>query len=167
MWATALGYRPRSSGGHLGKGREVGYDTLVLATGSAPFVPEVPGVDKKGVFVYRTIEDLEKILAYAGKAASAAVVGGGLLGLEAAKAVRDLGLETHVVEFAPGSCPARVDDAGSKTLLDKIMGMNVRVHLGKARVNSSAMARCEGVGVHRRGTARCRHGRHLSGNPAP
>ncbi len=113
-------------------GREIEYDAVVMATGSAPFVPTVPGVDKKGVFVYRTIEDLEGILAYAGKAASAAVIGGGLLGLEAAKAVRELGLETHIVEFAPRLMPRQVDDAGSKTLLDKIEGMNVRVHLGKS-----------------------------------
>ena len=92
-------------------GREIDYDTVVLATGSSPFVPKVPGVDKRGVFVYRTIEDLEGILAYAGKAASAAVIGGGLLGLEAAKAVRELGLETHVVEFAPRLMPRQVNDA--------------------------------------------------------
>ena len=114
------------------RGREVDYDAVVLATGSAPFVPAVPGVDKKGIFVYRTIEDLEGILAYAGKAGAAAVIGGGLLGLEAAKAVRDLGLETHVVEFAPRLMPRQVDEAGSKTLLAKIEGMNVRVHLGKS-----------------------------------
>jgi nitrite reductase (NADH) large subunit len=66
------------------KGREVAYDHIVLATGSVPFVPPVPGVDKKGVFVYRTIEDLEQIIAYGASAGKAAVIGGGLLGLEAA-----------------------------------------------------------------------------------
>ncbi len=84
------------------QGREVAYDFVVLATGSAPFVPPVPGIDKKGVFVYRTIEDLERIIAYGAEVRKAAVIGGGLLGLEAAKATYDLGLETHVVEFAPG-----------------------------------------------------------------
>ena len=127
------------------KGREVSYDIVVLATGSAPFVPTVPGVDKKGVFVYRTIEDLEAILAYAGKSASAAVIGGGLLGLEAAKAVRDLGLETHVVEFAPRLMPRQVDDTGSKTLLDKIEGMNVRVHLGKSTREFLGNGKVEGL----------------------
>jgi nitrite reductase (NADH) large subunit len=126
-------------------GREVDYDAVVLATGSAPFVPAVPGVDKKGVFVYRTIEDLEAILAYAGKSASAAVIGGGLLGLEAAKAVRDLGLETHVVEFAPRLMPRQVDDAGSKTLHDKIEGMNVRVHLGKNTKEFLGNGKVEGL----------------------
>src|SRR5437016_6254518 len=77
------------------KGREVPYDVLVLATGSVPFVPPVPGVEKTGVFVYRTIEDLEQIIAYGKTVRKAAVIGGGLLGLEAAKATYDLGLETH------------------------------------------------------------------------
>jgi nitrite reductase (NADH) large subunit len=126
-------------------GREVAYDVVVLATGSAPFVPEVPGVDKKGVFVYRTIEDLEAILAYAGKAASAAVVGGGLLGLEAAKAVRDLGLETHVVEFAPRLMPRQIDDAGARTLREKIEAMDVRVHLGKATREFLGNGKVEGL----------------------
>ncbi|WP_165251260.1 nitrite reductase large subunit NirB [Paludisphaera soli] len=126
-------------------GLEVDYDTLVLATGSAPFVPAVPGVDKKGIFVYRTIEDLEAILAYAPRAGSAAVIGGGLLGLEAAKAVRELGLETHVVEFAPRLMPRQIDDAGSKALLDKIEAMNVRVHLGKSTREFLGNGKVEGL----------------------
>jgi nitrite reductase (NADH) large subunit len=134
------------------KGLQVSYDAVVLATGSAPFVPSVPGVDKKGVFVYRTIEDLEAILAYAGKARSAAVIGGGLLGLEAAKAVRDLGLETHVVEFAPRLMPRQVDDAGSKTLLDKIEAMNVRVHLGKSTREFLGNGKVEGLAFTDGGT---------------
>src|SRR5205823_6076329 len=112
-------------------GREIPYEVVILATGSAPFVPPVPGVEKKGVFVYRTIEDLERIIAYAQKAEKAAVIGGGLLGLEAAKAVYDLALETHVVEFAPRLMPRQVDDAGSRTLLNKIQELGVRVHLNK------------------------------------
>jgi nitrite reductase (NADH) large subunit len=83
------------------------------------------------VFVYRTIEDLEQIIAYARESKRAAVVGGGLLGLEAAKAVYDLALETHVVEFAPRLMPRQVDDTGSKTLRDKIEELGVRVHLNK------------------------------------
>ncbi|HEV3163053.1 MAG TPA: nitrite reductase large subunit NirB [Isosphaeraceae bacterium] len=113
------------------QGREIPYDHVVLATGSAPFVPQVPGVEKEGVFVYRTIEDLDQIIAYAQRAKRAAVVGGGLLGLEAAKAVYDLALETHVVEFAPRLMPRQVDDAGSRTLLNKIEELGVRVHLNK------------------------------------
>ena len=127
------------------KGLEVGYDTVVLATGSAPFVPEVPGVDKKGVFVYRTIEDLEQILAYAGKSSSVAVIGGGLLGLEAAKAVMDLGLKTHVVEYAPRLMPRQVDEAGSKTLLEKIRELNVEVRLGTRTLKFFGNGKVEGL----------------------
>ena len=88
------------------------YDVLVLATGSAPFVPAIPGIDTPGVFVYRTVDDVEAIRLWAARARSAAVIGGGLLGLEAAKAARDLGLETHVVEFTPRLMPRQVDEAG-------------------------------------------------------
>src|SRR5262245_47168647 len=97
-------------------GRRVTYDALVLATGSAPFVPPIPGIDRPGVFIYRTIDDLVAIRGWAGRARCAAVLGGGLLGLEAAKAVRDLGLETHVVEFAPRLMPRPVDGAGGEVL---------------------------------------------------
>lgn len=113
-------------------GVEVPYDRVVLATGSRPFVPPIDGIGKRGVFVYRTIEDLEAIIGYAGAARRCAVIGGGLLGLEAAKAAFDLGLETHVVEFAPRLMPRQVDDAGSRLLVRKIEDLGVRVHLNKA-----------------------------------
>ena len=76
-------------------GITVSYDYLVLATGSSAFVPPIPGVEKEGVFIYRTIEDLEMMTAYAKKAKKGAVIGGGLLGLEAAKAMIDLVLPIH------------------------------------------------------------------------
>jgi nitrite reductase (NADH) large subunit len=114
------------------KGIQIAYDFAVLATGSFPFVPPVPGVEKRGVFVYRTVEDLQNIIAYAGRARRCAVIGGGLLGLEAAKAAFDLHLETHVVEFAPRLMPRQVDDAGSRILVGKIESLGVRVHLNKS-----------------------------------
>jgi nitrite reductase (NADH) large subunit len=116
---------------HSDQGRTVPYDVAVLATGSFPFVPPVPGIQNRGVFVYRTIEDLQHIIAYSEKAKRAAVIGGGLLGLEAAKAAYDLGLETHVVEFAPRLMPRQIDDAGSKILVNKIESLGVKVHLNK------------------------------------
>ena len=84
-------------------GAEIPYDRLLLATGSAPFVPPVPGRDLPGCFVYRTIEDLEAISAWAGghPGGVGAVIGGGLLGLEAAYALKKLGMEVHVIELAP------------------------------------------------------------------
>lgn len=114
------------------KGRTISYDALVLATGSFPFVPPVPGIEKRGVFVYRTIDDLEQIIAYTGAAKRCAVLGGGLLGLEAARAAHELGLETHVVEFSPRLMPRQIDDAGSRALIRRIEDMGVRVHLGKS-----------------------------------
>ena len=97
-------------------GLELGYDRLVLATGSTPFVPPIEGSDGPGCFVYRTIDDLEAIAAAAASAPNGrgVVVGGGLLGLEAANALQNLGLETHVVEFAPRLMPAQLDDGGGR-----------------------------------------------------
>ncbi|MEU9097122.1 nitrite reductase large subunit NirB [Streptomyces sp. NPDC048361] len=111
-------------------GRTFAYDTLVLATGSYPFVPPVPGKDIPGCFVYRTIEDLLAIEAYAKTATTGAVVGGGLLGLEAAGALRGLGLDTHIVEFAPRLMPVQVDAGGGAALLRTIENMGLTVHTG-------------------------------------
>ncbi|MFI2640024.1 nitrite reductase large subunit NirB [Streptomyces sp. NPDC018610] len=112
-------------------GLTVDYDVLVLATGSYPFVPPVPGKDAEGCFVYRTIEDLLAIEEYAGaRARTGAVVGGGLLGLEAAGALKGLGLATHVVEFAPRLMPVQVDDGGGAALLRTIEEMGLTVHTG-------------------------------------
>ncbi|MGW1884867.1 nitrite reductase large subunit NirB [Streptomyces sp. NPDC001970] len=111
-------------------GRTFTYDTLVLATGSYPFVPPVPGRDAEGCFVYRTIEDLLAIEEYAKTSRIGAVVGGGLLGLEAAGALKGLGLDTHIVEFAPRLMPVQVDDGGGAALLRTIEGMGLTVHTG-------------------------------------
>jgi nitrite reductase (NADH) large subunit len=109
-------------------GAVVGYDTLVLATGSHPFVPPIPGNDLPGCFVYRTIDDVERIAAAAAGRRVGAVVGGGLLGLEAASALRNLGLETHVVEFAPRLMPVQVDELGGAVLRAHIEELGVSVH---------------------------------------
>jgi nitrite reductase (NADH) large subunit len=117
---------------HSERGVTIEYDHVVLATGSYPFVPPVPGIQLPGVFVYRTIDDLQRIIAYAAESKRCVIIGGGLLGLEAAKAAYDLGLETHVVEFAPRLMPRQVDDCGSRTLVKQIESLGVRVHLGKS-----------------------------------
>ena len=127
------------------KGEEIAYDVVILATGSAPFVPALPGVEKKGVFVYRTIEDLEQIIAYGATVKKAAVIGGGLLGLEAAKASFDLGLETHVVEFASRLMPRQIDDIGSKVLVSKINALGVQVHLNKNTKEILGNGKVEGM----------------------
>ncbi|MEW2299446.1 nitrite reductase large subunit NirB [Streptomyces sp. NPDC006655] len=111
-------------------GAVFGYDTLVLATGSYPFVPPVPHREATGCFVYRTIEDLLAIEEYAKNASTGAVVGGGLLGLEAAGALKGLGLTSHIVEFAPRLMPVQVDEGGGAALLRTIEEMGLTVHTG-------------------------------------
>ncbi|MEF7614272.1 nitrite reductase large subunit NirB [Aquincola sp. MAHUQ-54] len=112
-------------------GEQVPYDKLVIATGSVPFVPPVPGRDRPNCFVYRTIEDLEAMQAAGAKSERGVVVGGGLLGLECAKALRDMGLETHVVEFAPRLMAVQVDEGGGHMLRDKIERLGVQVHTSR------------------------------------
>jgi len=107
------------------------YDKLVLATGSSPFVPPVPGRERADCFVYRTIEDLEAMRECGARSQTGVVIGGGLLGLECAKALRDLGLEAHVVEFAPRLMAVQVDDPGARVLRGRIEELGVKAHLGK------------------------------------
>jgi nitrite reductase (NADH) large subunit len=115
-------------------GRVIPYDRLVLATGSAPFVPPIAGHDGPGCLVYRTIDDLEAIEQAAAHPAAqrGVVVGGGLLGLEAANALRNLGLDTHVVEFAPRLMPVQLDEGGARTLRRHIEALGVHVHTGRS-----------------------------------
>jgi nitrite reductase (NADH) large subunit len=110
------------------------YDALVLATGSTPFVPPVEG-NGEGCFVYRTVEDLVAIADFAAGCRRGVVVGGGLLGLEAANALRTLGLETSVVEFAPRLMPAQVDGDGGAVLRRKVEELGVAVHTEFAATN--------------------------------
>ncbi len=113
------------------KGERIAYDKVVIASGSYPFVPPMPGHDRDGCLVYRTIEDLEAITDAAKKAKTGVVVGGGLLGLEAAKALTDLGLETHVVEFAPRLMAVQLDEGGAAMLRSKIEALGVMIHTSK------------------------------------
>jgi len=111
-------------------GLTVTYDTLVLATGSYPFVPPVPGKDSEGCFVYRTVDDLLAIEEYAKDRATGTVVGGGLLGLEAAGALKGLGLTTHIVEFNARLMALQVDDGGGAALRRTVEDMGLVVHTG-------------------------------------
>lgn len=107
------------------------YDYLVMATGSSAFVPSLPGLEKQGVFVYRTIEDLEYIRSYAIKARKGTVMGGGLLGLEAAKALVDLGLEKiQVIEYAPRLMPRQIDNAASHILQTRLAEIGLEIITG-------------------------------------
>jgi len=116
---------------HSSTGRAVQYDKLVIATGSYPWVPPIAGAEGQDCFVYRTIEDLNAIEACARRSKRGAVVGGGLLGLEAAGALKNLGIETHVVEFASGLMAEQLDPLGGDQLRKKIERMGVKVHTSK------------------------------------
>jgi nitrite reductase (NADH) large subunit len=115
----------------LDSGEVLDYDKLVFATGSSPFVPPVAGRERAGCFVYRTIEDLEAMQACGADARSGVVIGGGLLGLECAKALRDMQLDTHVVEFAPRLMAVQVDELGGRMLRGRIEELGVTVHTQK------------------------------------
>ncbi|MGC0941750.1 nitrite reductase large subunit NirB [Pantoea agglomerans] len=112
-------------------GNELAWDKLVLATGSRAFVPPVPGHDGERCFVYRTLDDLDAIAACARNSQRGIVIGGGLLGLEAANALQQLGLETHVVEFAPRLMAVQLDEGGALMLRQKIDALGVTVHTSK------------------------------------
>ncbi|MDQ2650316.1 MAG: nitrite reductase large subunit NirB [Actinomycetota bacterium] len=123
------------------------YERCVLATGSYPFVPPVSGVDAAGVFVYRTIDDLEAMRAWSIGCTTAAVVGGGLLGLEAANAMRQLGLRTTVVELAPRLMAVQLDEGGGESLRRKVeaLGIEVRTGAGTTAVRTTPDGRALGL----------------------
>lgn len=127
------------------KGVKIQYDKLVLATGSFPFVPPIPGHERENCFVYRTIDDLNAIAEAGAKSKVGVVIGGGLLGLEAAKALKDLGLKTHVVEFAPRLMAVQIDDGAGAVLRKKIEQLGVSVHTQKNTQNILSGEQC----VHR------------------
>ena len=108
------------------------YDALILATGSYPFVPPIPGHDLPSCLVYRTLDDLDAIRNAASDGSVGVVIGGGLLGLEAANALKSLGLDTHVIEFAPRLMPVQLDADAGTLLRDKIQALGVQVHVNTA-----------------------------------
>ena len=132
--AKAVAIERRQNTVTTADGEVLHYDKLVLATGSVPFVPPIPGRERNKCFVYRTIEDLEGMKAAGAKAKNGVVVGGGLLGLECAKALRDMGLDTHVVEFAPRLMAVQIDEGGGRVLRSKIEALGVHVHTSHSTV---------------------------------
>src|SRR5690606_24935824 len=140
---TAIDRQARTISTHTG--RTDRYDYLVLATGSGAFIPPMEGTERHGVFVYRTIEDLNQIEGYSKRVTRGAVMGGGLLGLEAAKALLDLGLETHVGEFSPRLMPRQIDDAGSEILSQKLRELDIRIHTGKHTKSIAGNGKLEGL----------------------
>ncbi|MBJ7320994.1 MAG: nitrite reductase large subunit [Rhodococcus sp.] len=128
-------------------GDTVDYDALVLATGSYPFVPPIAGHDLPACFVYRTLDDLDRIRARADEAGPGAVgvvVGGGLLGLEAANALKKMGMTPHVIEFAPRLMPLQVDEGGGALLARLVTDLGLNVHVG---VGTSSITENDSAGL--------------------
>ena len=132
-------------------GQRHGYDTLVLATGSYAFVPPVPGHDLAACHVYRTLDDLDAIradarrMAEAGRAPAGVVIGGGLLGLEAANALRQFGLQTHVVEMMPRLMAQQIDEGGGALLAKMVGDLGIAVHVGTGTESIEAIDHPDGV----------------------
>ncbi|OBH93133.1 nitrite reductase large subunit [Mycobacterium sp. E2733] len=132
-------------------GQRHGYDTLVLATGSYAFVPPVPGHDLAACHVYRTLDDLDAIRAdarrtvEAGRAPAGVVIGGGLLGLEAANALRQFGLQTHVVEMMPRLMAQQIDEGGGALLAKMVGDLGIAVHVGTGTESIESIDHGDGV----------------------
>ncbi|MGJ8634571.1 MAG: FAD-dependent oxidoreductase [Luteolibacter sp.] len=116
---------PESKKVVTGTGVEYFYDDLVLATGSSAFVPPVPGIEFPGVFVYRTLDDLDRIISVAKNAKTAAVIGGGLLGLEAAQALSYLGLSPTIIERADFPMPRQLNATAGAMIREKVEGLGL------------------------------------------
>jgi nitrite reductase (NADH) large subunit len=123
---------PDSKEVELDSGNKVPYDVLLLTNGASSWVPPILGAEKKGVFTLRTLDDAFNILEWIDKHANVAIIGGGLLGLEIARAVRSRGAEVHVVEFFPRLLPRQLDTEGASILQSQIENMGIEVQLGIA-----------------------------------
>jgi nitrite reductase (NADH) large subunit len=126
------------------------YDALVLATGARPFVPPVPGRDLPGCFAYRTLDDLEGIRAAARPGDPAVVIGGGLLGLEAANGLRALGMRPQILEQAPWPMPAQLDARGGELLAGLVgeRGIAVRCGVSVRSLRAGPGGRVRSVALH-------------------
>jgi nitrite reductase (NADH) large subunit len=132
-------------------GQEFGYDVAVFATGSAPFIPPLDGLKtadgkpKDGAFLFRTVDDCQKMRAYARPASSAVVLGGGLLGLEAAKALSDLGLHVTVVHLTDWLMNVQVDRPGGEFVRRGVEKLGIFVRTGVAATGVVGESKVEGV----------------------
>ncbi|CAH8771662.1 nitrite reductase large subunit NirB [Paenibacillus dendritiformis] len=127
------------------KGREVPYDRVIIATGSTPFRLPVPGADKEGVVGFRSIEDCDRMIAAAGTYKTAAVIGGGLLGLEAAKGLVQLGMDVTVVHLPDYVMERQLDLTAARLLEQELERQGIRFALGKQTVEITGGERVEGL----------------------
>ncbi|MCM3690415.1 nitrite reductase large subunit NirB [Neobacillus niacini] len=111
--------------------RIVSYDQLIIATGSVPFSLPIPGADKQGVVTFRTIEDCHKIMEFSKKSKKAVVIGGGVLGLEAAKGLLNLGMTVYVVHIGPYLMERQLDETAARMLQKELEGQGMKFLLEK------------------------------------
>jgi nitrite reductase (NADH) large subunit len=127
------------------------YDLLVFATGSRPFIPPIDGLGStrgallEGVFVFRTLDDGLRIIQHARDARKAVVLGGGLLGLEAARGLLNRGIDVHVVELAPHPMATQLDDLAGGMLRTTLEAMGIHFHLGTSIVSAKGERRIESI----------------------
>ncbi|WP_433939426.1 nitrite reductase large subunit NirB [Paenibacillus lautus] len=126
-------------------GKREGYDALILATGSSPFVPPIPGTDKEGVLSFRTVDDCTKMTEMSKVYTKAAVIGGGLLGLEAARGLLHLGMETHVVHNAPYIMNRQLDRTAANMLQRELESQGMRFHLAMDTTRIVGRTRAQGL----------------------
>ena len=160
--AHRLTLRP-CSGQALANGSHVEYDRLLLATGGRPFVPPFEGTDREGVFTLRTLDDALAMKTYARDVRSAAVIGGGLLGLETARALRTAGLETTVIEFAPYLLPRQLDAEGAQVLQALLEAQDLHILTDAATEAILGHERATGVRLKARPEYSRRDGRVVDG----
>ncbi|MDQ0111265.1 nitrite reductase large subunit NirB [Paenibacillus harenae] len=126
-------------------GLRIPYDVLIIATGSSAFIPPIIGVNKPGVISFRNIDDCQTMMDYAGKYRKAAVIGGGLLGLEAARGLLNLGMEAEVIHNAPYLMNRQLDRASAEMLQKELEGQGMRFWLGKDTDKIIGRDRAKGV----------------------
>ena len=110
--------------------RTLEYDILVIATGSAAYMPPIDGIHKKGVFAYRKLQDLDAIKEYSKTVKKAVVIGGGLLGLEAAKALKNDGLDITIVEQGQRLMVRQIDDKGAAIIHEQLENLHIEILTG-------------------------------------
>ena len=123
---------PDSQEIELEGGKKEKYESLLLANGSFSFIPPFKGTDKKGVFALRTLDDAFELIEYLENHQRVVVIGGGLLGLETARALKSRGAQVEVVEFFERLLPRQLDIQGASLLKAQIENMGIKVHLGLA-----------------------------------
>lgn len=121
------------------------YDELILATGSVPFILPIPGADKKGVTAFRDIKDTDTMLAASKQYKKAAVIGGGLLGLEAARGLLNLGMDVSVIHLAPFLMERQLDATAGRLLQNELEKQGMTFLLEKQTEEIVGDDRVEGL----------------------